>query len=170
MSSGTGAAHPTGSWALRPDDRPLIRLTSQRVGLVSLDVTAPVVVCQLNLAEETAELVLQLSLNELKTGNFLMQGAARALVRKFDGDALTFDATGAGGPAPWAVAGIAHSGHVDVPLEIKASPVGPGGDPMSHLHLTGTAVMEEVNIPLPGIGRIKDFTFAVEGRVGLDPA
>ncbi len=159
----------TGSWTMVTDDRPLIRLTSQRVGLVTLDVTAPLVMGRLDVGDDAAEVALQLSLNSLKTSNFLMQGAARALVRKFDGDALTFDASGESGPGPWTVSGIAHSGHVDVPLQVTATPDG-RDDPMSHLHLTGTAVMEEVNIPLPGIGRIKDFTFAVEGRVGIVPA
>jgi hypothetical protein len=159
--------HLIGSWTAVTDDRPLIRLVSQRVGLVSLDVTAPLVMGRLDLDGEKSELQLQLSLNNLKTGNFLMQGAARSLVKRFDGDALVFDAVGTGGAFPWHVAGIAHSGHVDVPLDVNASPDGGDDDPMSRLHVSGTAVMEEVNIPIPGIGRIKDFTFSVEGRFGL---
>jgi hypothetical protein len=163
-------AHPTGSWIVLTDESPLVRLQSQRIGLVSLDVTAPVVRGQLNLADERSELLLTLSLSRLKTGNLLMQGAARSLVKRFDGDALTFDATGDPGPAPWDVAGVAHSGHVDVPLQVTATPAGADHAPMTVLHLSGTAVMEEVNIPLPGIGRIRDFTFAVEARLGLAPA
>lgn len=159
-----------GEWSVVTEDEPSVRLVSKRIGLMRIDVTAPVVGGLLRVSLDASSFHLELSLNRMKATNPLMEGAAKALVSKYDGDRLVFDAAGAGGSHPWPFEGIAHSGHVDVPLTVKVSPAGPHHDPMGEAELEGAAVLPEVNIPIPGLGSMKDFTFSVGGRVRLSPA
>lgn len=147
---------------------PLITLQTERIGVTSLEVTAPVSGGRLHVAESTVALRLEMSLAKLKASNFLMQGAARALVKRFDGDLLIFDAEGSAASMPWAVSGNAKAGQVDVPMSVDATPQ-PGESPRDLL-LGGTVTMEDISIPIPGLSGIETITFTIKGTVGLRPA
>ena len=94
-----------------------------------------------------------------------MQGAARALVKRYDGDVLTFAAEGAVGEMPWKVSGQAKAGSVDVPMTIEASP-DPIGGPTS-LRVGGTVTMNDIEIPIPGLSGISSVTFDLTGLLDL---
>lgn len=154
-----------GSWTLEPG--PLITLQTERIGISSLEVTAPVTGGRLHVVKSTVTLELQMSLAKLKASNFLMQGAARALVKRFDGDLLIFAAEGHADVIPWAVSGTAKAGQVDVPMSVDATPQ-PGQSP-TDLLLGGTVTMDDISIPIPGLSGIDSVTFHITGTVGMTP-
>lgn len=157
------AAHPTGNWTIEPTS--LVTMTTEKIGPTSLEVRAPVTGGRLEVTAKQALLRLELSLAKLKASNFLMQGAARALVKRYDGDVLIFDAAGEVTTPPWRVSGQAQAGSVDIPMTVEATP-----NPMSsprQLHLGGTVTMEDIEIPIPGLSGISSVTFTLDGLVGL---
>jgi len=158
--------HPVGTWTL--ESGPLITLQTERIGISSLEVTAPVTGGRLHVVQSTVTLQLEMSLAKLKASNFLMQGAARALVKRFDGDLLIFEAEGPAASMPWAVSGNAKAGQVDVPMSVEATPQ-PGDSPRDLL-LGGNVTMEDISIPIPGLSGIDSVTFTISGTVGLRPA
>lgn len=153
----------THTWAIEPGA--IITLKTQRIGVTSLEVTAPVTGGSLHVVTQTVTLRLELSLAKLKASNFLMQGAARALVKRFDGDLLIFEAEGPSSAQPWTVSGTAKAGQVDVPMTVEATP--DPGDMPRRLLLGGTVTMEDVSIPIPGLGGITSVTFDIDGTVTL---
>ena len=156
----------SGTWAIKPGA--LITLQTETIGVTSLEVTAPVTGGRLHVVTRTVEIRLELSLEKLKASNFLMQGAARALVKKFDGDQLLFDAQGPASAHPWEVSGNAKAGQVDVPMTVSATPQ-PTDQP-AQLLLGGTVTMNDISIPIPGLGGITSVTFTIGGTVDLTRA
>ena len=78
-----------GSWAVHTVDGAEVRLLSGRVGLMSVDVTAPVSGGELTVTGETVSFTLRLALDQLRTGNFLVHAAAPGLVSRYDAPVLT---------------------------------------------------------------------------------
>lgn len=159
-------ANPTGTWAIEPGA--LITLQTEKIGMTSLEVTAPVTGGRLHVVTTTVEIRLEMSLEKLKASNFLMQGAARALVKRFDGDLLVFEAEGAADQHPWAVSGNAKAGQVDVPMSVEATPH--PDDAPRQLLIGGTVTMEDISIPVPGLSGITSVTFSIDGTVNLRSA
>ena len=155
--------HPTGTWSIEPSS--LVTLTTERIGPTTLQVRAPVTGGRLEVSASRALLRLELSLAKLKASNFLMQGAARALVKRYDGDALVFEASGSVASTPWQVSGQARAGSVDIPMSVEATP-SPIAEPRQ-LSLGGTITMEDIEIPIPGLSGISSVTFSLEGLVDL---
>ena len=157
------ASHPTGNWSIEPTS--LVTLTTEKIGPTSLEVRAPVTGGHLEVTAKKALLRLELSLAKLKASNFLMQGAARALVKRYNGDALIFDASADVSSMPWQVSGQARAGTVDIPMSVEATP-NPAAAPRQ-LKLGGTVTMEDIEIPIPGLSGISSVTFTLDGLVGL---
>lgn len=153
---------PPGTWTIEPGS-PITLQTHDFP--TSLEVSAPVTGGGLHVATSTVRLRIEMSLEKLKASNFLMQGAARALIKRFDGDLLVFEAEGAAADHPWTVAGNAKAGQVDVPMSVDATPQ-PGDDP-STLLLGGSVTMNDISIPIPGLSGITSVTFSLAGSVGL---
>lgn len=157
-----------GSWAVHTVDGAVVRLRSGRVGLVSVDVTAPVTGGELVIGDDV-RFTLHMGLDRLSTRNFLMQAAARALVSRHDAQVLAYDGLGSLRDSGAVVSGHAVSGDVDVELELELTPRGRPGDPMSEIEVVGSAAVGTVNLPLPGLGRVEDFRFDVDARLALRP-
>ena len=160
-----------GRWAVHTVDGAEVRLRSGRIGLVSVDVKAPVTGGELTVAEGSVRLTLRLALDQLKTGNFLLQAAARSLVTRHGAHVLSYDGTGTGSgdAGAWSVAGHAVSGDVDVALQLTISPCGTSVDGMDEIEVVGSANLGTVHLPLPGLGTVDDFSFAVDARLALRP-
>jgi hypothetical protein len=167
-SQGVEGSVPSGAWDVLTEDAS-VRLRGGRVGPVTVDVTAPVAGGALTVGPEGAGFTLQLALDGLRTGNFLMQAAARSLVGRHDARVLTFEGVGPEAPVPWWVAGHALAGTIDVVLQLTVTPSGPSSDPMAQIELVGNAQLGTVNLPLPGLGTVEDFAFDVEARLALRP-
>jgi len=151
-----------GTWAIEPGS-PITLQTHDFPA--SLEVSAPVTGGGLHVAKSAVRLRIEMSLEKLKASNFLMQGAARALIKRFDGDLLIFEAEGQAAVQPWMVSGNAKAGQVDVPMSVEATPH-PGEDPRQ-LMLGGTVTMNDISIPIPGLSGISSITFSLDGTVGL---
>lgn len=159
-----------GSWQVHTVDGAEVRLRSGRVGLMRVDVTAPVTGGELVSSAEGTHFTLRMALDRLKTGNFLIQAAARSLVARHDATVLTYSGSGAAAGGGWSVSGRASAGDVDIDLHLDITPCGPDGSPMSEIELVGSANVGEVNLPFPGMGHIEDFSFDVDARLWMRPS
>jgi hypothetical protein len=158
-----------GHWAVHTVDGAEVRLRSGRIGLVSVDVRAPVTGGELLVSEGSVRLTLRLALDQLKTGNFLMQAAARTLVTRHGAHVLTYTGAGAHDAGAWSVIGDAMAGSIDVELPLSITPSGTSVDRMDEIELVGTANLGTVHLPLPGLGTVEDFSFDVDARLALRP-
>lgn len=158
---------PTGTWTVIVDPESDVRLRSERVGPFSLTVTAPVRAGRLAIDSESTHVYLELELNRLSTSNFLLQRAARKIIDKYNGQVLRYDATGDGGADPWHVTGVARSGTVEVEMTLVVTPAGPENEPMGVIELGGSAVIPDVDLGIPGVGKIDELSFDVDARLGL---
>ena len=156
-----------GRWAVFDVDGADVRLRSRRIGLISVDVRAPVTAGELQITTSGNRFSLSLALDQLKTGNILMQGAARSLLRRSDARVLDYSGHGAGDSNPWQVSGHAVAADVDIELTLTITAAGPPDDPMAQIELAGAANLGTVNVPLPGLGRLDDFSFRVDARLAL---
>jgi len=156
-----------GTWVVETIDGAVVRLRSGRIGLMNIDVTAPVSGGELRITADAVHMTLRLALDELRTGNFLMQAAARSIVSRNNAHVLSYVGEGKAAPLPWHVVGQAKAGSVDVELGLDVTPVGPPTDPMAEIELKGSASMGTVHLPLPGLGTVDDFAFDVDGRFAL---
>ncbi|MDI1290011.1 MAG: hypothetical protein PSX37_08720, partial [bacterium] len=165
----TGEGEPVtadeGTWTVRAVDGADVRLRSGRIGLMSVDVSAPVTAGDLQVDGEQVRLRLTLALDKLRT-NFVMQGAARSLIKRNNAHALTYSGNGRSGQ-PWQVNGAAVAGDVTVALSLTVTPVGPANDPMSEIELVGSAELGTIHLPLPGLGTVDNFAFDVDARLAL---
>lgn len=157
-----------GRWLVRTVGGADVRLRSGRIGLVSVDVTAPVRCGELHVTGEGVRMVLVLALDRLSTRNFIMERAAKSIVSRYDARDLRYDAVGPGRDAPWQVAGHAIAGSIDVELLLTVTPTGPSHDPMGEVEIVGSASLGTVQLPLPGLGTVEDFAFDVDARLALD--
>lgn len=160
---------PHGSWSVHTVDGADVRLRSGRVGLVSVDVTAPVTGGELVASPDDVRFTLRIALDQLRTGNFLMQAAARTLVSRHDAVVLSYDGSGLAQGSEWRVTGTATAGDVDLELDLVITAIGGEGDPMSEIELVGSANVGTVHLPLPGMGTIDDFSFDVDARLAMRP-
>lgn len=157
-------------WVVRDVDGGHVRLRSGRIGLVNVDATAPVVGGALVIADVSVTFTLQLALEKLKTGNFLLQAAARGLVTSNKANVLDYEGSGVASGGGWEVSGSAVGGPIEVPLDLAITMIGPSHDPMSEIDIAGSAQIGRVHIPLPGLGTVDDFGFDVEAKLALRPA
>jgi hypothetical protein len=158
-----------GSWAVHTVDGAEVRLRSGRIGLMSVDVSAPVVGGELTSRDGTTHFTLSMDLGQLKTGNFLLQAAARSLVSRHDASLLAYDGRGPAGEGGWQLTGHAIAGNVDLVLDLTVTAIGPAANPMGDIELMGTANVGTVHLPLPGMGTVEDFSFDVDARLAMRP-
>ena len=150
-----------GKWEIRAVDGAEVRLRSGQLGLMSLDVVAPVSSGLLHVATHEITLTLQ-----LKTGNFLLQSAARSIVNRYQAHTLVYTGTGPAGET-WSVAGSAQAGTIEVDLGLTITPVASPTAPMGEIEITGSASMGTVHLPIPGLGTIDNFSFDVDAKLAL---
>ncbi len=155
------------TWSVSTVDGAHVRLRSGRVGLVSVDVQAPVSGGELVIDGRQVTFSLRLALDQLRTGNFLMQAAARTLVTRYDAHVLSYRGAGGMADAGYSVEGTAVGGTVQVDLALTITGIGSSDDPMSEIDITGAAALGTVHLPLPGMGTIEDFSFDVDARLAM---
>jgi hypothetical protein len=143
-----------------------VRLRSGRIGLLSVDVRAPVVSGTFQVSEEQVQLDLVLALDQLRTSAFLLQGAARGLVSRHNATNLVYRGIGQA-ESPWVIDGPATAGDVRVDLKLNVSQWAPATSALG-IELVGGANVGTVHLPLPGMGTVEDFSFDVDARLTLD--
>lgn len=161
---GCVSAPVQGSFIVAVESDPWVKLRTQRIGLMSFDLEAPVTAGQLDLSKSGSELQLTLNIAEVRVTNPLMQAAARALVGSGDNATLVFDAVGADDD-PLRFLGTARAGDVEVPMEVSAS-LGETQSPLP-ITLTGWARFTDVKIPLPGMSRVNTIEVEVSAIIAF---
>jgi len=156
-------------WIVNTVDGGHVRLRSGKIGLVSIDATAPVSGGKLVLRGDDAQFTLRLDLSQMRTGNFLMQAAARSLISSNNVHSLDYTGQGSVDAGGWRVSGTAVGGTIEVPLDLAITAIGPSGDAMAEIDITGSASIGRVHIPLPGLGTVEDFGFDIDARLAMRP-
>jgi len=151
---------PHGSWTIPALKGADVTLRSGSVSVLSTEATAPVRTGSLIVNASGVEFDLVIALEKLRMGNFLLQAAARAMVTMHKVHDLTYKGTG---PSLDAVSGIAMAGDVEIPLSLRLTITG------SQLEFVGGASLGPVDIPLPGVGHVEDFSFDADARMTLEP-
>lgn len=157
------------AWIVSTVDGGHVRLRSGKIGLMSIDASAPVSGGELILDADQATFTLRLDLAQLRTGNFLLQAAARSLMSSHDVHVLVYEGAGPRIDHGWRVSGTAVAGPIEVPLELTITAIGPQGSTMTEIDITGSANVGTVHLPLPGMGTVDDFGFDVEARLAMTP-
>ena len=155
-----------GEWEIAAVDGADVRLRSGRVGLMSVDVSAPVASGLLQITAQEITVTLNLALDQLKTGNFLLQSAARSIVTRNKANELVYSGKGPVGEI-WSVTGIARAGSIEVELDLTITPIASASSPMGEIEIVGSANMGTVHLPIPGMGTIEDFSFDVDAKLAL---
>lgn len=148
-----------GEWVLASEST--IALKTSRVGLMSIHAKAPVVDGQVRITDGQAELTFVVAIDQVNTGNPLLDPEVHALVRSGSDGKLTFSGTGA---ALNELTGRAQAGNISVPLELSATP-GEGHE--DGWHITGQTSFTDIRLPLPGLGHIKHVDVDITGLLSL---
>lgn len=156
-----------GTWGIA-SDAGHVQLRSGRIGLVSVDAKAPVTSGELRVETDEVRLELVLALDKLRTGNPLLQMAARSMVTSNNARSLTYSGIGDARPH-WRVSGVAKAGTIEVELDLELTPITAGGQ-ITGVTMTGSAQLGRVHLPLPGLGTVDDFGFDVNATLELNPA
>lgn len=154
-------------WVVDTVDGGHVRLRSGKIGLVSIDATAPVSGGELSVDGDKVRFTLRLDLRQMRTGNFLMQAAARSLVSSNNVQSLDYTGDGSATSDGWQVSGAAIAGTIGVPLELTITAIGPSSDAMAEIDIVGSASVGRVHIPLPGLGTVDDFGFDIDARLAM---
>lgn len=147
-------------WTVDVAKNPLIELRTQRIGFTRVEASAPIMSGVLT-SGDGVTLQLEIDLMGLKTSTPGLQGMARSLVGDNDARILQFHATGHATTDPWIVHGEATAGDVALDLQVYVTLTGGTAE------LTGTVVVPEVDIPLPFMGKMRNFTFDVRAKLPL---
>lgn len=157
-----------GSWRVVAMEGAEVRLRNGQTGLGDLEVTAPLTAGLLVVDAAAVSLSMTLALDRLRTPNFLMQMAARSLITRHGAHLLEYAGTGPAGQ-PWAVEGPAVSGDVRMEISLTITPIGTGSS-LSEIELVGTHRLGEVQLPIPGFGKVDDFAFHLDARLRVQAA
>jgi len=126
---------------------------------MSAEANAPVRHGSLNIDGSGVILDLVIALEKMKMSNFLLQVAARSMITMHKVHDLTYRGTG---QSLDSVNGIARAGDIEIPLALALTITG------TQLEFRGSADIGTVHIPLPGMGKIDDFSFDVDAKVVLE--
>jgi len=149
-----------GTWNIPSARGAEVRLKSGSVGLMSAEANAPVRHGSLAIDDSGVILDLVIALEKMRMSNFLLQTAARSMIAMHKVHDLTYRGVG---QSLDSVTGIAHAGDLEVPLVLALTITG------TQLEFVGSASVGAVHIPLPGMGKIDDFSFDVDAKVVLEP-
>jgi hypothetical protein len=143
----------------------ILELTSEVKGK-TLNLRAPIDSADLTIDTAGAVFTMTVGLDRLKSGSFLLDLGAGAFLSSYGAKELLFVGSGPAGVDPLLVGGVATSGRVAVDLELELR-VRELNDLEMVLEICGTAVFEDVEVPIPGIGRLSDQALQVWSLITL---
>lgn len=149
-----------GSWRLASQST--ISLKTSRIGLFGIHAHAPVVDGTARIADGEVTLEFIVAIDQVSTGNPVLDPEVHALVHSGSDGRLTFSGTGA---SLAEVTGHAVAGNVKVPLELAATS-SPDSDDLE-LQVTGKTSFTDIHLPLPGMGHIHQVDIDIEGLLTL---
>ncbi|MEZ5118651.1 MAG: hypothetical protein R2686_01945 [Candidatus Nanopelagicales bacterium] len=130
-----------------------MNIRTNRIGLLSIHATAPVVDGVLS----EQELEFTVRIDRVETGNPLLDPELHALIHQITSGTLIFRGQRSGE----VFSGSAKAGSITVPLDLRASDAGSG------LELDGRSEFSDVHVPLPGLGHIRHLEVDIDGRIHL---
>ncbi|MCU0277421.1 MAG: hypothetical protein MUE31_00860 [Candidatus Nanopelagicales bacterium] len=138
-----------------PDpDRGIMHIRTNRLGLVSIQASAPVVDGRI----WDAGLEFTVRIDRVSTGNPLLDPELHALIHQLTSGTLTFSGTRDGDT----FTGTASAGDITIPLDLVSSS-GPDGA----LAVTGASRFSDVHVPLPALGHIHHLEVDIYGHLRL---
>ena len=145
-----------------------ITIKTSRIGMFTIDASAPIVGGEADWTSGKVTLKFQVGINEVKTGNRLLDPEVHALVNSGSDGVLTFDGEGHMSDREVRFEGRAWAGNIEVPLVLIGEPQDDGGDgQLRDVKIDGTATFEDVHLPLPGMGHVKSIDVEIEGLLKL---
>ena len=143
-----------------------INLKTNRIGIFTIDATAPIVGGEADWQAGQATLTLEVGINEVTTGNRLLDPEVHALVNSGSDGVLTFAGTGHVTDSEVRFEGRAWAGNVEVPLVLTGAPQDLGGEERD-VTIDGTATFEDIHLPLPGFSNVKQIDVHIQGLLKL---
>ena len=140
-------------------------MKTNRIGIFTVDATAPIAGGEADWSGTTAHLDLQVQIDEVKTGSSLLDPEVRALVKKGSDGLLTFIRSGHVDDDEVRFEGTATSGNIKVPLVLVGS--AESDESERDVTITGNATIDNVHIPLPGFSHVRTIEIQVEGLLRL---
>lgn len=157
---------PEGSWTL-DHECPTLTLRAEVKGR-PVTLTAPIDSADVTVGEDVT-LALGIGIDQVSAGNFLLDAALRTFLVSYGAHELQFTGTGSAEADPVVLGGVAKSGRVAVDLNLELHAV--HSDPQTlAIDVTGTAVFEDVDVPIPGVGSLDQLLLAVHARLDLIPS
>jgi len=153
-----------GAWT-KTETVVILELTSVVKGK-ALKLSAPIDSADLTIDAAGAVLTMTVGLDRVKSTNFLLDLAVGAFLSSYGAKELLFVGSGPSGVDPLLVGGVATSGRAAVDLELALVPQEFAGTELV-LAVGGTAVFQDVDVPIPGIGRLSDLTLQVWSVIAL---
>ena len=132
----------------------------------ALKLSAPIDSADLTIDASGAVLTMTIGLDRVKSTNFLLDLAVGAFLSSYGAKELLFVGSGPAGVDPLLVGGVATSGRAAVDLELVLVPQEFTGAELV-LAVGGSAVLHDVEVPIPGIGRLSDLTLQVWSLVTM---
>ncbi len=142
-----------------------IRMKTSRIGLFTITASAPIVGGTADWSSADAVLTFQVGINEVTTGNPLLDPEVHALVAKGSDGVLTFTGTGTVNGDDIAFAGIAKAGNVEVSLQLTGLVAGENAD--RDVSISGTATFSDIQLPLPGLSNVNHIDVYIVGELKL---
>jgi len=155
-----------GAWT-KTQTAVILELTSELKGK-TLKLRAPIDSADLTIDAAGAVLTMTIGLDRLKSGSFLLDLGIGGFLSSYGAKELLFVGSGPSGVDPLLVGGVATSGRVAVDLELELQGSEPRAGELA-LDIHGTAVFDEIEVPIPGVGRLSDLTLQVRARITLVP-
>jgi hypothetical protein len=144
----------------------ILELQSQVKGK-NLTLKAPIDSANLTIDEAGVVLTMSIGLDRVKTGNVLLDIGLSGFLSSYGARELQYVGSGPSGIDPMLVGGVATSGRVVVELELALGEIHASEVSMT-LQVSGTAVFDDVEVPIPGIGRLSDLTLQVAAEIPLE--
>lgn len=128
-------------------------IRTSRIGLLSIHATAPIVHGEIS----DSNLTFTVRLDEVSTGNPLLDPEVHALIHQITTGTLTFTGHRDGDT----FTGTATAGQISVPLDLSAT--------VSEevVAVAGTSSFSDVHVPLPGMGHVKHLEVDIDGNLHL---
>ncbi len=132
-----------------------MNVRTNRLGLISIHATAPVVDGEVS----DSALTFTVKIDQVATGNPLLDPELHALIREITRGILTFSGERNGD----AFDGHATAGTIVVPLTLTTT-----GSADGPLEVSGSSQFSDVHVPLPGLGHIKHLVVDIDGSLHVD--
>lgn len=131
-----------------------MNIKTSRIGLLTIHATAPIVDGHMS----DSHLTFTVRIDEVNTGNPLLDPEIHALIHEVTSGTLTFTGQRAGE----VYSGSATAGQITVPLDLSTT------IEESQVLVAGTSTFQDVHVPLPGLGHIKHLSVDIDGSLHLD--